>query len=257
MEQKKIFKNKKYVAFNLILFAVLYLTVTYNKEIIRPIYGNTPIIGIITGSFSNFIAAYIISLFSMAAILSRKLNIKKGRIVFYSVSIIVFILLMVEEFYPYVGASKTYDIYDIIMSGLGSFIAIVTFEIIIKMQNKAHLFQKVRIKERKPKTILILTGVGFLANGIYCLENKLITLAILSLSVGLLNFVAIPFLRKHPFPTKFSLMIINSVFALLTSYLLFLADKNYIQYGWLVVFIVYSIASFVFYRKHMTEKKLL
>ena len=111
-----------------------------------------------------------------------------------------------------------------------------------------------RIKERKPKTILILTGVGFFASGIDCLENKLITLTILSLFVGILNFVAIPYLRKRPFHTKFSLMIINSVFALLTGYLLFLADKIYIQYGWLVVFIVYLIASFVFYRKHKAEK---
>ena len=142
MEQKKIFKNKRYIAINLILFAILYLTVTFNKEFIRPIYGNTPIIGIITGSFSNFIAAYIISLFPIAAILSRKLNIKKGRIVFYSVSIIVFILLIVEELYPYAGASKTYDIYDIIMSGLGSVIAIVTYEIIMKIQNKKRTYSR-------------------------------------------------------------------------------------------------------------------
>jgi len=142
MEQNKIFKNKRYVAINLILFAVLFLTVSFNKEIIRPVYGNTPIIGMITGSFSNFMAAYIISLFSIAAILSRKLNIKKGRIVFYSVSIIVFILLAVEEFYPYFGASKTYDIYDIIMSGLGSVIAIVTFEITMKIQNKKRTYSR-------------------------------------------------------------------------------------------------------------------
>jgi len=111
-----------------------------------------------------------------------------------------------------------------------------------------------RIKEKKPKTILMLTGVAFFASGIDCLENKLITLAILSLFVGILNFVAIPFIRKYPFHTKLSLMIINSVFALLTGYLLFLADKNYIQYGWLVVFMVYLISSIVFYRKHKAEK---
>ena len=139
MEQSKIFRNKRYIAINLILFAILYLTVTFNKEFIRPIYGQSPIIGILTGSFSNFMAAYIISLFPIAPILAKNIEIKKARLMIYSTSILVFIILTIEELKPFVSASKTYDIYDIIASGLGSLIAILTFEIffgkIIKNRN--------------------------------------------------------------------------------------------------------------------------
>ena len=127
-----IIKNRKYLAINLILFVILYFSVSFNKEFIRPVYGHSPIIGIITGSFSNFIAAYIISLFSVAAILAKKIEIKKAKLIFYVISILVFIILTIEELKPFVSASKTYDIYDILASGLGSFLAILTFEVFIK-----------------------------------------------------------------------------------------------------------------------------
>lgn len=131
MEQSEIFRNKRYIAINLILIAILYLSVTFNKEFIRPIYGQSPIIGILTGSFSNFMAAYIISLFPIAPILSKNIEIKKARLIVYATSILVFILLTIEELKPFVNASTTYDIYDIIASGLGSLIAILTFEIFV------------------------------------------------------------------------------------------------------------------------------
>ncbi len=136
MKKTGIIKNKRYVAINLILFAILYLSVTFNKEFIRPVYGHTPIIGILTGSFSNFTAAYIISLFPIAPILAKNIEIKKARLIFYLISIFAFFILTIEEIKPFVSASKTYDIYDIIASGLGSFIAILTFEIFIKKQKK-------------------------------------------------------------------------------------------------------------------------
>jgi len=132
MKQSKIIRNKRYIAINFILFAILFLSVTFNKEFIRPIYGQSPIIGIITGSFSNFMAAYIISLFPIAAILARNIEIKKAKIIIYVISVLVFIILTIEELKPFVNASKTYDIYDIIASGLGSIIAVLTFEIFIK-----------------------------------------------------------------------------------------------------------------------------
>jgi len=128
----KIIKNRKYIAINLILFGILYLSVTFNKEFIRPVYGHSPIIGIITGSFSNFMAAYIISLFSVAAILSKNIEIKKARLIFYVISILVFIILTIEELIPFVSASKTCDIYDILASGLGALLAILTYELFIK-----------------------------------------------------------------------------------------------------------------------------
>jgi VanZ family protein len=127
-----IIKNRKYLAINLILFAILYFSVSFNKEYIRPVYGHSPVIGIITGSFSNFMAAYIVSLFSVAAILAKKIEIRKAKLIFYVTSILVFIILTIEEIKPFVSASKTYDIYDILASGLGSFLAILTFEVFIK-----------------------------------------------------------------------------------------------------------------------------
>jgi len=133
MEQNRIIKNKKYIGINLILIAILYLSVTFNKEFIRPVYGHSPIIGILTGSFSNFMAAYIVSLFPIAPILARNIEIKKARLIIYVTSIIVFIILTIEELKPFVNASKTYDIYDIIASGLGSILAVLTFELIIKI----------------------------------------------------------------------------------------------------------------------------
>jgi len=146
MEQSKIFRNKRYIAINLILFALLYLSVTFNKEFIRPLYGQTPIIGILTGSFSNFIAAYIISLFPIAPILAKNIEIKKAKLILYSTSILVFVILTIEELKPFVSASTTFDIYDIIASGLGSFIAILTYEVfikkIIKKRNQENDFLK-------------------------------------------------------------------------------------------------------------------
>ena len=131
MEQNKIFKNKRYIAINLILFAILYLSVTFNKEFIRPVYGQFPIIGILTGSFSNFMAAYIISLFPIAPIIAKNIKIKKARLIIYVVSILVFIILTIEELKPMWGASTQYDLFDILASGLGSLLAILTFEIFI------------------------------------------------------------------------------------------------------------------------------
>ena len=123
--------KRKYIAINFILFAFLYLSVSFNKEYIRPIYGSAPFWGIITGSYSNFMAAYIISLFPLAAIFAKGINLKKSRLIMYSVAILVFVILTIEEFKPFVDASKVYDVYDIIANGLGSLFAILTFEIFI------------------------------------------------------------------------------------------------------------------------------
>lgn len=131
MEQSKIFRNRKLIAINLTLFAILYLSVSFNKEFIRPIYGQSLIIGILTGSFSNFMAAYIISLFPIAPIIAKKIKIKKARLIIYMVSILVFIILTIEELKPMWGASTQYDLFDILASALGSLLAILTFEIFI------------------------------------------------------------------------------------------------------------------------------
>ena len=127
----KILKNRQHLAINLILFAILYLFVAFNKEFIRPLYGHSPIIGIITGSFSNFMAAYIISLFPVSPIISKNVKIKKARIIVYTISTLVFLILTAEELYQMWGASTQYDLFDILASAVGSLLAILTFEIII------------------------------------------------------------------------------------------------------------------------------
>jgi hypothetical protein len=138
MVMSKVLKNRKYLAINLILFAILYLSITFNKEFIRPVYGNSPIIGIITGSFSNFMAAYIISLFPVSPIISKKIKIKKARIIVYTISILVFLILTAEEIHPMWGASTQYDLFDILASAVGSLLAILTIEIIINWRKRKH-----------------------------------------------------------------------------------------------------------------------
>jgi len=138
----KIIENRKYLAINLILFGILYLSITFNKEFIRPVYGNSPIIGIITGSFANFMAAYIISLFPVSPIISKKIKLKKARIIFYTISTLVFLILTAEEIHPMWGASTQYDLFDILASAVGSLLAILTFEIIINWRKGKHkIFQ--------------------------------------------------------------------------------------------------------------------
>ncbi len=132
----KIVKNKKYLAVNLILFAVLYLSVSFNKDFIRSVYGHSLIIGIITGSFPNFMAAYIISLFPIAPTLAKNIKIKKARLIIYTFSILVLLILSIEEVYPMWGASTQYDLFDIIASVIGSILAILTFELVTIKRKK-------------------------------------------------------------------------------------------------------------------------
>jgi hypothetical protein len=109
-----------------------YRSVSFNKEYIRPVYRSIPFWGIITGSFSNFMAAFIMSMFSVAPILANRLSIRKARLIFYTIAILVFIVLTFEEINPFVDASETYDPFDIIASGLGSVIAVLSFEIFFR-----------------------------------------------------------------------------------------------------------------------------
>ena len=121
------------VGINLVLFAILYGLVSLNKAILRPEFSHIPFIGILTGSFPNFIAAYIISLAFANAVLIRKPQ--SSRLIVYVGSVLVFIILSVEEIMPIWGASTYYDPFDILASGLGSIFAIITFEF---MTRKAH-----------------------------------------------------------------------------------------------------------------------
>jgi hypothetical protein len=128
-------KNKmKVIAINAILFAALFGLVSLNKEFLRPTLNNSNLLKILTGCFPNFIAAYLISLASVSAVLIRKIN--HGRLIVYTSSIVVFIILMIEELKPMWGASTYYDLFDIIASGMGSILTIITYELAIVIEKR-------------------------------------------------------------------------------------------------------------------------
>ena len=128
--------KKKVIAINAILFAALFGLVSLNKEILRPALNNSSLLKILTGCFPNFIAAYLISLASVSAVLIRKF--KHGRLIVYSSSIAVFVILTIEELKPMWGASTHYDTFDIIASAVGSILTIITYELLklIEMRRK-------------------------------------------------------------------------------------------------------------------------
>lgn len=121
--------KKKVIAINAILFAALFGLVSLNKEILRPALNDSSLLKVFTGCFPNFIAAYLISLASVSAVLIRKF--KHGRLIVYTFSVAVFAILMIEELKPIWGASQYYDAFDIIASGVGSTLAILTYELLL------------------------------------------------------------------------------------------------------------------------------
>lgn len=119
---------------NFLLFAILFGLVSFNKEHLRPAFAHLPVLKMISGCFPNFIAAYIISLASVNAVLMRKP--KHGRIYVYISSFVVFGVLTIEEISPMWGASEHYDSFDILASAIGALFAILSYELIAKMQVK-------------------------------------------------------------------------------------------------------------------------
>jgi len=132
--------KKKVIAINAILFAALFGLVSLNKEILRPALNNSSLMKILTDCFPNFIAAYIISLAFVSAVLIRKFN--HGRLIVYAGALAVFAILTIEEINPMWGASSYYDMFDIIASGVGSILAIFTYEIamIQKSQTEMNIY---------------------------------------------------------------------------------------------------------------------
>ena len=110
--------------------------------------------------------------------------------------------------------------------------------------------------KKKQRTILILTGISFFASSIDCLENKLIIIGVLSALVAILNIGASFFVKKYPFNIKITLLVINAIFAALSSYFYFLAGRDKIQYGWAIVSVAYLIAVGVIYKKMLKQKNV-
>jgi hypothetical protein len=123
----KLNPKKKVIIINAILFAVLFSLISFNKEVLRTNFQDTPSLKLFTDCFPNFIAAYIISMAFVTASIIRKF--KRRKVIVYTSAIVIFMVLMTEEFYPLWGASEQYDIYDIFASGIGSVLSIITFEV--------------------------------------------------------------------------------------------------------------------------------
>jgi hypothetical protein len=110
------------------------MLVKFNKEYLRPQFGTMPFVGILTGSLPNFLAACLISLAAVNGVQSKRP--KRGRLIVYTSSSLVFLVLAVEELRPMWGASTQYDLYDIIASALGSLTAILVYELITRNQKE-------------------------------------------------------------------------------------------------------------------------
>ena len=119
---------------NVVLFSALFSLVTFNKEVLRPASVKSILARTITGFFSNFIAAFLITLAIVNPVLYR--DPKSGRLLVYLGSALIFMILMIEEFKPIWGASTHYDPWDIIANGVGSTLAILTYEITTSIRKK-------------------------------------------------------------------------------------------------------------------------
>ena len=122
-------KRIRVVLTNVLLFGFLFGLVTLNKELLRPLFSHKPFMTPVTGSFPNFIAAYIIGLFFVNGAVA--VEPRHSRLLVYLGSLLVFALLTVEEVNGMWGASTCYDVLDILATGVGSLLAIVTYELIV------------------------------------------------------------------------------------------------------------------------------
>lgn len=61
---------------------------------------------------------------------------KFSRLIVFLSSMVIFAILTFEELRPLWGASTHYDPWDIAASGVGSLLAILTFELITMIRNK-------------------------------------------------------------------------------------------------------------------------
>tara|TARA_R110001606_G_scaffold286703_1_gene434921 strand:+ start:743 stop:1117 length:375 start_codon:yes stop_codon:yes gene_type:complete len=111
---------------DMFLFIVLFFIYALNKYYIRPNYGNTFILGEISGSLPNLIGAFIFSFIPLEKIF--RINTLNEKKVIYLRALIIFILLTSEEFFPFFTSSKTFDYFDIFGSGIGILLAIKYIE---------------------------------------------------------------------------------------------------------------------------------
>jgi len=134
MPESKLKSRTRIIGLNLFIFAALFGLVSLNKETLRPMSVHSEFASTITGCFPNFIAAYLISLAFVNAALSKQFN--NSRLLAILSSTAIFVILTFEELKPLWGASTHYDPWDIAASGIGSLLAILTFELIVLLRKR-------------------------------------------------------------------------------------------------------------------------
>ena len=137
-------KKLRVILTNILLFGVLFGLVSLNKEILRPSLRNVSIVKPVLGSFPNFIAAYIMSLFFVNGALT--MAPRRSRLLVFLGSLFVFTVLTIEELRPMLGASTQYDVLDIVASGIGSLLAIFTYELAVVRRKRASGLRQPRIR---------------------------------------------------------------------------------------------------------------
>ena len=115
---------------NLLLFLLLLGVVTFNKRFLRPHVGSSVLAQIVTGSLPNFAAAFFVGLCAVSPVLLFPPRF--GRQLVYSAALAAFTLLTLEELTGFVGASKRLDTFDILASALGSVLACLSFELLVR-----------------------------------------------------------------------------------------------------------------------------
>jgi len=121
---------KRVSRINLTVNLVLIILFFINKRYLRHNYSDIIFLSTVLGSLPNLIGAFMFSLLPMSKTLN--LNLHKGRRVILICSVSVFAILTYEEFFPYFTASKTFDYFDIIASGIGSSLAIIYYHYLSK-----------------------------------------------------------------------------------------------------------------------------
>jgi hypothetical protein len=118
--------NLKPLGINAGLMGLLFLSITANKEFLRPALAGQPFFDMLTGCLPNFLAAFIISLFPAAPLWAKRVPEAQARLVIFVVAGMVFLTLSLEEFTSWFGASAVLDVCDIVASGLGAGGAVIT-----------------------------------------------------------------------------------------------------------------------------------
>ena len=128
-------KRLRVIVISLLLFGLLFGLVSLNKGILRPSLSDIPVMRLLLGSFPNFVAAYIVSLFFVNGALTT--GTVHGRLLVSFGSLFVFAVLTIEELKPMWGASTYFDALDIVASGIGSLLAVFTYELAAVTRKRA------------------------------------------------------------------------------------------------------------------------